>query len=61
MAIKRCAGDEVFEDIQFLKKTRQNYLKLLRYKNTVKISAYPSVKKVQQQIRHVIDSRLFSR
>jgi dTMP kinase len=61
MAIKRCAGDEVFENIQFLKKTRQNYLKLLRYKNTVKISAYPSVKKVQQQIRHVIDSRLFSR
>ncbi|MBO7718588.1 MAG: dTMP kinase [Methanosphaera sp.] len=61
IAIKRCNGDEVFENIRFLRKTRQNYLKLLRYKNTVKISAYSNVNQVQRQIREVIDNRLFNR
>lgn len=58
-AIKRCKGDEVFEQLEFLRKTRHNYLKLLRYKNVVKIPAYKNVNHVQKQIREVIDQNLF--
>lgn len=58
-AIKRCKQDEVFENIDFLRKTRKNYLRLLRNKNAVRIQATKSVKKVQNQIRSTIDERLF--
>lgn len=61
MAVQRCVGDEVFENIEFLRKTRYNYLKLLRYPNTVKIAAYHNINQVQKQIRNVIDYRLFNR
>ena len=60
-AVKRCDGDEVFENIQFLRRTRKNYLKLTRYDNAVQIPAYKSIDEVQKQIRNVIDYRLFNK
>ncbi|RAP54106.1 MAG: dTMP kinase [Methanosphaera sp. rholeuAM130] len=59
VAMERCQGDEVFENLQFLRRTRQNYLKLLRYNNAVKVSAYGNVNQVQKEIRKVMDNRLF--
>ena len=57
-AIHRCDGTDAFENINFLKKTRNNYKKLLKYPETVKIDATPSKTEVQEEIQRVISEKL---
>ncbi len=58
-AIIRCDKEEVFENIQFLEKTRKNYLDLLKTeKNIVVVDANDSLEIVQEKIRKVIQEKL---
>ncbi len=58
-AIKRCDKEEVFENIDFLEKTRKNYLKLLKEEeNIIKIDATPTEEEVQKQIQKQIEQKL---
>lgn len=58
-AIKRCDKEEVFENIEFLRKTRNNYLNLLKTeKNMEIIDASNSIDEVQQEIRKKVEKKL---
>ena len=58
-AIIRCDKEEVFENVQFLEKTRKNYLDLLKIENNiVVVDAKDSPDKVQEKIRKVIQEKL---
>lgn len=57
-AIRRCDGTDTFENINFLKKTRNSYKKLLKYPNTIKIDATPSKSEVQEEIQKAIAEKL---
>lgn len=55
-AIKRCDKEEVFENIDFLQKTRNNYLNLLKTENNIVIvDAGNSIDDVQQEIRKIVE------
>ena len=54
-ALKRCDKIDTFENKEFLEKTRENYLKLVKTeKNIVKIDATPTEDVVQDEIRNQI-------
>lgn len=58
-AITRCDKEEVFETIQFLEKTRTNYLELLDTEdNIVVVDAKDSLDKVQERIRKIVEEEL---
>ena len=58
-AITRCDKEEVFENIQFLEKTRKNYLDLLKMEeNIVVVDANDLLDNVQEKIREVIQEKL---
>ena len=58
-AINRCDREEVFENIQFLEKTRINYLDLLDIEdNIVVVDAKDSLENVQEKIRKVVQEKL---
>lgn len=58
-AINRCDKEEVFETIQFLEKTRTNYLELLdTEENIVVVDAKDSLDKVQERIRKIVEEEL---
>lgn len=58
-AITRCDKEEAFENIQFLEKTRKNYLDLLKMEeNIVVVEANDSLDNVQEKIREVIQEKL---
>jgi dTMP kinase len=58
-AITRCDKEEAFENIQFLEKTRKNYLDLLKIeKNMVVVDASDSLDDVQEKIRKVVQEKL---
>ena len=58
-AITRCDKEEAFENIQFLEKTRKNYLDLLKIEeNIVVVDAKDSLENVQEKIRKVLQERL---
>ncbi len=58
-AITRCDKEEAFENIQFLEKTRKNYLNLLEIeKNIVVVDATGSVEEVQEKIREILQEKL---
>lgn len=57
-AIKRCSQEEVFETLDFLKKTRQNYLKLLESENAVKVNVSKSIEEVQKELIDIISKLL---
>ncbi len=58
-AITRCDKEEVFETIQFLEKTRTNYLELLdTEENIVVVDAKDSLDKVQERIRKIVEEEL---
>ena len=54
-AITRCDREEAFENIQFLEKTRKNYLDLLEIEdNIVIVDAKDSLNDVQEKIRKIV-------
>lgn len=58
-AITRCDREEAFENIQFLEKTRKNYLDLLEIEdNIVVVDAKDSLKDVQEKIRKIVQEKL---
>jgi len=58
-AITRCDKEEVFETIQFLEKTRKNYLDLLdREENIIVVDAKYSLEEVQEKIRKIVEEEL---
>ena len=58
-AITRCDREEVFENIQFLEKTRKNYLDLLEIEdNIVVVDAKDSLNDVQEKIRKIVREKL---
>lgn len=58
-AIGRCDREEVFENIQFLEKTRKNYLKLLDVENNIEVvDASKSLEEVQDNIRKIVQEKL---
>lgn len=58
-SIKRCDKEEIFENINFLEKTRKNYLKLLETEdNVIKIDATPSKEIVQKEIQEKLKTML---
>ena len=58
-AITRCDKEEVFENIQFLEKTRKNYLQLLNVEKNIEIvDASKSLQEVQDNIRKIIKEKL---
>lgn len=58
-AITRCDKEEVFETIQFLEKTRKNYLDLLdKEENIIVADATDSVENVQKTIRKIVEEKL---
>lgn len=58
-AINRCDREEVFENIQFLEKTRKNYLDLLDIEDNIfVVDAKDSLENVQEKIRKVIQEKL---
>ena len=60
-AIKRCDKEEVFENIDFLEKTRQNYLDLLNTEENIKIvDASLPLEKVQENIQKIVKEKLES-
>ncbi len=59
VAITRCDRQECFEDTEFLRKTRNNYLDLLeKEKNIIVVDATSSIESVQKNIRQVIIDKL---
>lgn len=58
-SIKRCDKEEAFENIEFLEKTRSNYLNLLNKEENIElIDASSSVIEVQNKIRDKIQEKL---
>lgn len=58
-AITRCDREEAFENIQFLEKTRKNYLDLLEIEdNIVVVDAKDSLNDVQEKIRKIVQEKL---
>lgn len=58
-AITRCDREEAFENIQFLEKTRKNYLDLLEIEdNIVVVDAKDSLNDVQEKIRKIVREKL---
>ena len=58
-AIIRCDREEAFENIQFLEKTRKNYLDLLEIEdNIVIVDAKDSLNDVQEKIRKIVQEKL---
>ena len=58
-AITRCDREEAFENIQFLEKTRKNYLDLLKIEdNIVVVDAKDSLNDVQEKIRKIVQEKL---
>ncbi len=57
-AIKRCDETEVFETKEFLRRTRQKYLKFLEEENTYKIDASGSIEEVHKEICNLIDEKI---
>lgn len=58
-AIKRCDKEEVFENIDFLKKTRKNYLNLLKTEENIEIiDATLTLEEIQEKIRKIIKEKL---
>lgn len=58
-AITRCDREEAFENIQFLEKTRNNYLDLLEIEdNIVVVDAKDSLNDVQEKIRKIVQEKL---
>lgn len=58
-AITRCDREEVFENIQFLEKTRKNYLQLLDIEENIEIvDASKSLEEVQDNIRKTVKEKL---
>ena len=58
-AITRCDREEAFENIQFLEKTRKNYLDLLEIEdNIVVVDAKDSLNDVQGKIRKIVQEKL---
>ena len=59
IAIKRCDEEEVFENIKFLEKTRNNYLNLLKTEKNIEIvDASASSGEVQNKIRKIVEKKL---
>ncbi len=59
IAIERCDNEDCFENIQFLKNTREKYLNLLKTEeNMVKIDATPNLEIVQNKIQKEIEKIL---
>lgn len=59
-AVQRCDQTEVFETREFLKRTRQKYLKFLEEDNTYKVDASCTQQDVHEQICKVVMDRLKS-
>jgi len=57
-AIKRCDETEVFETKEFLRRTRQKYLKFLEEENTYKIDASQIVEQVHEDICKLIEENI---
>lgn len=57
-AVRRCDETEVFETKEFLKRTRQKYLKFLEEDNTYRIDALANVEEVHNQIRALVDEKI---
>ena len=58
-AITRCDREEAFENIQFLEKTRKNYLDLLEIEdNIVVVDSKDSLNDVQEKIRKIVQEKL---
>lgn len=58
-AIKRCDKEEVFENTDFLEKTRKNYLNLLKTeKNIEVIDATQTLQEIQEKIIKTINEKL---
>ncbi len=58
-AITRCDKEEVFENIDFLKKTRENYLNLLSTEENIEVvDAGASLEDVQENIRKIVKEKL---
>lgn len=58
-AIKRCDKEEAFENIEFLEKTRKNYLNLLDVEENIEIvDATLSVEEVQKNIIKIVKEKL---
>jgi dTMP kinase len=58
-SINRCEKEETFENIPFLQKTRENYLKLLEIeKNIYLLDASKSLEQVQEDIQNLIKEKL---
>ncbi|RAP53189.1 MAG: dTMP kinase [Methanosphaera sp. rholeuAM270] len=58
-AIKRCDREEVFENMEFLEKTRKNYLHLLDIEENIEIiDATLPVEDVQKSIKKLVMERL---
>lgn len=58
-AIQRCDKEEVFENIQFLEKTRNNYLSLLEKEDNIEIvDASKTLDEVHEDIKKVVQKKL---
>jgi len=57
-AIRRCDETEVFETKEFLRRTRQKYLKFLEEENTYKIDASQTVEQVHEDICKLIEENI---
>ena len=58
-SIKRCDGEEIFENIEFLKKTRENYLKLTESEENIEIiDANQDIDKVFENIKQALSEKL---
>lgn len=57
-AIKRCDETEVFETKEFLRRTRQKYLKFLEEENTYKIDASQTVEQVHKDICKLLEEKM---
>lgn len=57
-AIKRCDETEVFETKEFLRRTRQKYIKFLEEENTYKIDASQTVEQVHEDICKLIEENI---
>lgn len=57
-AIKRCDETEVFETREFLRRTRQKYLKFLEEENTYRIDASGTITEVHEDICKVLEEKM---
>lgn len=58
-AIKRCDKEEVFENTDFLEKTRKNYLNLLKTEENIEvIDATQTLQEIQEKIIKTINEKL---